>query len=356
MLSLLRSFLLRSSSISARMVSTNFTVKFYEFGDPLEVLKHDECPIPAIKEADSVLIKMLASPINPADINVIQGTYGFKPALPANAGLEGVGEIVDIGSGVQKLKKGDWVLAPGDAWGTWRQFGVANENELRVLSNKLELATACTLAVNPPTAYRMLKDFVHLRQGETVIQNGANSGVGQAVIQIARAMGLRSVNIIRDRPNVDELKQQLKDLGADYVVTEEELRLSSMKDIFKEVPLPKLALNCVGGKNCSDMMRYVANEGYVVTYGGMSKQPVTVSTSALIFKGIHLVGFWRTKWAKKNSGSTEDNKMYSDLENFALEGKLRSPMHTKHPLKQYKTAVKMSMEGYTSSKQILINE
>lgn len=59
MLSLLRSFLLRSSSISARMVSTNFTVKFYEFGDPLEVLKHDECPIPAIKEADSVLIKML---------------------------------------------------------------------------------------------------------------------------------------------------------------------------------------------------------------------------------------------------------------------------------------------------------
>lgn len=66
----------------------------------------------------------------------------------------------------------------------------------------------------------------------------------------------QQVNIIRDRPNVDELKQQLKDLGADYVVTEEELRLSSMKDIFKEVPLPKLALNCVGGKNCSDMMRW----------------------------------------------------------------------------------------------------
>lgn len=82
----------------------------------------------------SVFNSVTASPINPADINVIQGTYGFKPALPANAGLEGVGEIVDIGSGVQKLKKGDWVLAPGDAWGTWRQFGVANENELGNIS------------------------------------------------------------------------------------------------------------------------------------------------------------------------------------------------------------------------------
>lgn len=66
---------------------------------------------------------------------------------------------------------------------------------LRVVSNKLELVTACTLAVNPPTAYRMLKDFVDLKKGDTVIQNGANSGVGQAVIQIAKAMGYHTVSL-----------------------------------------------------------------------------------------------------------------------------------------------------------------
>ncbi|OQR77158.1 trans-2-enoyl-CoA reductase [Tropilaelaps mercedesae] len=247
--------LFRANILTSRMASTNFTVKFNEFGDPMKVLTHEECPMPTIKETNFVLIRVLASPINPADINVIQGTYGVKPALPANAGLEGVGVILETGSGVKILKKDDWVLLPGDNWGTWRQFGVASEKGLRAISNKLDLATACTLSVNPPTAYRMLKDFVDLSNGETIIQNGANSGVGQAVIQIAKAMGLRTVNIVRNRPNIDELKQQLKSIGADYVVTEEELRLPSMKDIFREMPLPRLALNCVGGTICSDMMR-----------------------------------------------------------------------------------------------------
>lgn len=77
---------------------------------------------------DELILKLFpASPINPADINLIQGTYGIKPSLPANAGLEGVGEVVEVGNGVQKLKTGDWVLLPGDAWGTWRQFGTAPE-------------------------------------------------------------------------------------------------------------------------------------------------------------------------------------------------------------------------------------
>lgn len=48
-----------------------------------------------------------------------------------------------------------------------------------------DLVTAATIAVNPGTAYRMLKDFVHVGSGDTVIQNGANSAVGQAVIQVS---------------------------------------------------------------------------------------------------------------------------------------------------------------------------
>ncbi|OQR71389.1 trans-2-enoyl-CoA reductase, partial [Tropilaelaps mercedesae] len=101
---------------------------------------------------------------------------------------------------------------------------------------------------------------------------------------------------------------------------------------------------------------YVANRGYVVTYGGMSRQPVTVSTAALIFKSVHVVGFWRSLWAKENSGSPEDNKMYAELEKFALEHKLRAPIHLMCPLREYQSAVKTSMKGYTSCKQILVNE
>lgn len=71
----------------------------------------------------------------------------------------------------------------------------------------------------------MLRKFVpDLKPGEVVIQNGANSAAGQAVIQIAKKMGLTTVNIVRDRKDIDTLKNELKDIGADYVWTEEELR------------------------------------------------------------------------------------------------------------------------------------
>ena len=55
----------------------------------------------------------------------------------------------------------------------------------------------------------MLKDFVSLKPGDCVLQNGSNSAVGQAVIQIARTLGLTTVNVVRDREDIDSLKQRL---------------------------------------------------------------------------------------------------------------------------------------------------
>lgn len=72
------------------------------------------------------------------------------------------------------------------------------DNFLKV-SSSVPVEFAATLQVNPPTAYRMLKDFVHLRPGDTVIQNGANSAVGQAVIQLAAAWGVNTINVVRSR-------------------------------------------------------------------------------------------------------------------------------------------------------------
>lgn len=86
--------------------------------------------------------------------------------------------------------------------------------------------TLSGICSNPCTAYRMLHDFVALQKDDVVIQNGANSGCGQNIIQLAKIFGYRSVNIIRKRPEPDleNLKNYLKSLGATYVLTEEELR------------------------------------------------------------------------------------------------------------------------------------
>lgn len=101
------------------------------------------------------------------------------------------------------------------------------------VAGELSPVEAAIMSVNPCTAYRMLKDFIPLKKGDVVIQNGANSAVGQCVIQMCQAEGIQSVNIVRNRPDIDELKQELQALGADYVLTEEELRYIKHITILK---------------------------------------------------------------------------------------------------------------------------
>ena len=81
--------------------------------------------------------------------------------------------------------------------GTWRKEAIADISAVQKIPNDIPLPYAATIAVNPCTAYRMLRDFVHLKPGDVIMQNGANSMVGLAVIQMAREMGVKTINIIR---------------------------------------------------------------------------------------------------------------------------------------------------------------
>lgn len=80
-----------------------------------------------------VIVKMIVAPVNPADINTIQGTYPVKPPLPSVPGFEGIGEVVEIGSGVTNLVPGDRVI-PDGAIGTWCTAGIFNSKQLRKVS------------------------------------------------------------------------------------------------------------------------------------------------------------------------------------------------------------------------------
>nr|KAF6506510.1 mitochondrial trans-2-enoyl-CoA reductase [Rousettus aegyptiacus] len=237
--------------------------------------------------------------------------------------------------------------------GTWRTEAVFSEEALIRIPSDIPLHTAATLSVNPCTAYRMLMDFEQLQPGDSVIQNAANSGVGQAVIQIAAALGLRTINVVRDRPDIHRLTDRLKNLGAEYVITEEELRNHEMKNFFKDVPRPRLALNCVGGKSSTELLRHLAPGGTMVTYGGMAKQPVIASVSLLIFKDLKLRGFWLSQW--KNDHSRDHlEELILTLCHFVRQGQLTAPACSEVPLQDHHHALETSMHPFTSSKQIFI--
>ncbi|XP_047521611.1 enoyl-[acyl-carrier-protein] reductase, mitochondrial isoform X1 [Pieris napi] len=324
---------------------------YKEFGDPLHVVKYRECEVPPLGKQE-VLVRMLAAPVNPADINTIQGKYPVKVNLPSIPGNEGVGLVEQVGSEVKDLSRGKKVILTTSLEGTWRDVGVFQRSSLTVVPDALGDVEAATLTVNPCTAFRMLRDFVCLKKDDVVIQNGGNSACGQNVIQICKAWGVKTVNIVRNRPEINDLKAYLTSLGATYVFTEEELR---SVQIFKgEVKKPLLALNCVGGKNGAQLFRYMDHGGTMVTYGGMSREPVTVPTSAFIFKDISCRGFWMTAWNKKAASEARE-QMLGEIIKLMLSKELKAPIHKLIKFKDYPEVLKNSLapQGFAGCKYLL---
>lgn len=278
--------------------------------------------------------------------------YIIPVLIPGN---EFVGEILEVGENALKFAPGDWVVPFATGMGTWTSHAIYSESSLLKVPKELGIVKASTMTVNPTTAYRMLKEYVTLVPGRTcVIQNGANSAVGQAVIQLCKAWGLKSVGIVRNRPEIADLKKFLKQLGADEVLTEEEVRSTQ---IFKEKKYdkPKLGLNCVGGKSSTEMLRHLADKAVMVTYGGMSREPITIPTSALIFKDICFHGFWMTRWTAENAGNPLRMKMFDDLIDLMLEDKLKGPVASEVPIDNYQLALAnaLSFQGFVGQKYIL---
>ena len=215
-------------------------VRCHQWGPPAEVLRVEQQALAEVGP-DQALVRMHAAPVNPADINVIEGRYGFKPALPAHCGNEGAGRVVAVGRGVRGLAPGQRVR-PVPGVGTWRQALVADAAQLTPLPEELTDEQAAVISVNPATAWRMLHDFERLEPGDWVLQNAGTSAVGKYVIQLCGQLGLRTVSVVRRESAVDELRA----LGADAVLTEQVKLSREIKQLTGGAGA-RLALNGVGG-------------------------------------------------------------------------------------------------------------
>ncbi|KAL5328341.1 hypothetical protein ACEPPN_001840 [Leptodophora sp. 'Broadleaf-Isolate-01'] len=313
---------------------------YSKYGEPSDVLSlHNHSISPSLPPS-TLLLRTLATPINPADINQIQGVYPSKPPFTsllgtsqpsAVAGNEGCFEVLSAASSIKHLQKGDWVIMKSTNFGTWRTHALAHESAVLKIENKdgLTPIQVGTVSVNPCTAFRMLKDFETLKEGDWFIQNGANSGVGRAAIQLGNLWGLKSINVIRERADVaatQAMKDELLELGATHVVTESELMDKGFAERVREWTeggreAVKVGLNCVGGKPTAALVKCLSSGGHLVTYGAMSKQPLMLPTGALIFKDIRFSGFWVSRWS---DGHPEEKKrMVDEVLDLTRQGKFR---------------------------------
>lgn len=305
-----------------------------KFGEPvdsvvLKVRKPEEV-LPNELGPKQILVEHLAACVNPADINLIQGVYGVKPTLPAIVGNEGITRVKSVGDEVKHLKPGDLALGVSTL-GYWQSYSVQEGETFFKVDNDLDPFTAAQLKVNPCTAFRMMKDFRDVKPGEAIIQNGANSAVGVYAIQLAKHWGIKTINVIRDKPNKSEIIEELKAFGADYVITEEELRnVEIMTPILKDVGKPKLLLNCVSGKNAANCLRVLDHGGHCVTYGFMSKQPLMIGAQSM-FKDHKICFYWMSPWytkREKQNRQSEISDMLNEVADMFKRGILKPKSST----------------------------
>jgi trans-2-enoyl-CoA reductase len=190
----------------------------------------------------------------------------------------------------------------------------------------------------------MLHDFVSMRPGDWLIQNAANSGAGQCVIQIARELGYRTVNVVRRA----ELVEELRSLGGDVVVVDGETLREDVVAATERAPI-RLALNAVGGENALRVAKCLASDGTMVTYGAMSMQPLSIPNGMLIFKNLCFTGFWVNKWY--DAATAEQRaETFAPIFDMATRGLLRSRVEKTYPLAEAKAAVAHAAQNKRSGK------
>ena len=307
------------------------------YGPPGDVLAWEEWALPDPGPGE-VLVGLLAAAVHPSDLGMIGGQYARLRDLPAVGGREGVGEVLLRGEGVDSSWEGAVVRLPDDL-GAWRQRAVVPVDELEPLPPDLDPGQLALAGINPPTALCLLREFVDLHPGEWIVQNAGNSGVGLAVIQLARAQGLRTVSLVRR----EELREPLRALGADEVLLDHPEAAEEIRGIVGDAP-PRLALNSVGGDSLRPLLRSLATGGTLVTFGGMSGEKIRFPTRELIFHDLRLRGFWLDLW-KRTRGADAFAALLAETYGALRADRLRLPVEAVYPLRDYRQALAHNARG-----------
>lgn len=316
---------------------------FTRFGKPSEVL---ECvPFsPGAPMPGEVRVKILAAPINPADLNTIEGTYGVKPELPAVPGIEGCGVVEESAS--PDFQAGDKVMFLRRA-STWSSHTTVPADTLFKLPDGIDPVQAAMLKVNPATAWRLLHGFDSLKAGDWIVQNAGNSAVSRCVIQLARDLGIRTISFVR-RP---ELADELKALGADEVLADDDEGLAAAKAVLGGANAA-LAFNSVGGDSALRLMKLLRESGTHITYGAMGRKPITLPNGLLIFRDLRICGLWVTRWTE-TTPAEEVRAVYQNLAERVAAGRLQQPVSATFPLESYQDAL-LALEAPDRAGKVLL--
>lgn len=325
--------------------------QFARNGHPPDVVEVVEVETPPVGPGD-VLVDVQAAAIGPPHLLTISGGYGVQPDLPAIPGGEGLGKVVEVGKNVANVTLGDLIMIPPNSGGCWRQQMVVPSDRISLVfppeGDPLQLAM---IMANPPAAWQLLNTVVELEPGDWVIQNAANSAVGNYLMQLANVYGYHTVNVVRR----DGLEEQIARSKGDVCIVDG----SDLGDRVKEATGGaeiKLAVDAIAGDATQRLADCLSDDGVIVTYGLLSGDSCQLSAKDLIFRNLRHQGIWTKMWLQ-GRGSTPESRaaVYEELRGYIVDGRLHAEIEATYPIAEVKKAVAHAMDKRNGKVLILPN-
>ncbi|MFM8767107.1 MAG: zinc-dependent alcohol dehydrogenase family protein [Rubrivivax sp.] len=300
--------------------------------------------------AGEVRVGLLAMTVNPADVLQLDGLYGVKPALPYTPGHEGVAVVLEVADDVSGAQVGDLVLplAPG---GTWRDERVLSSRHVTVVKGDVDILQCAMLSANPVTAWVLLNGIVPLDANACVVQNAANSAVGQCVRQLASATGARLINVVRRADAIDAHRW-----GDEHWIVDDGLTVDQFRQRVRQMVENRrvgLALDAVAGPSTAKLGASVSEGAKVVVYGLMSEQACQLEPGDLVFRGVQVQGFWLASWFADPGHRALAKTVIPELLGLQQRGLLRMSVAATYDLGSVVGAVEHARRPHRGGKVLL---
>jgi NADPH:quinone reductase-like Zn-dependent oxidoreductase len=315
--------------------------------------------------AGEVVVRLRAAGVNHLDHDIREGIAGFPTPVPHVPGIEGAGEVAEIGPGVTNVAIGDRVsisiIAPCGScrlcgtgrdnlcerpsgalgiamWGTYAEYVRCFASQLVPMPDGLDFETAAAGHLCFATAWHMAVTLGSIRAGQDVLVNAAGSGVGSSAIQIAK---LHGANVIASAGS-DEKLARARELGADGVINYNTEDLAERAVALSGGKGPDLVIESVGGEVLQKSLAAVAKAGMVVTCGCHAGETVEVDVIGLFRKHVRFQG--------SALASLEET---GEVFRLMAAGKLKPAIHATLPLEQAREAATLTANRNFFGKMVL---
>lgn len=323
-----------------------------------------------------VRVRMLASPVNPSDLNFVHGTYHqalqriiwnqgeqadqsvfYDPACsnpcpipPYSLGGEGVGIVDAVGSGflARRLQGKRVAIAGGPPNGTWQEYTLADAKKAVALPDSISNEQGAMFFVNPVTAYVLVREVLQVPRGSWLLLTAAGSALGKSVVRMGKLYGFKTLCVVRSGANSEELRA----LGADAVVETDQHDLPAEVHRITDSKGVGYAIDCVGGELTAQVIRCLGLDGRLVLYGTLASSPLQMPIRDLMMPVAHISGFLLPNWMLQQS-PLKLLAVLRQVKKLTIKGVFATAVSESYPLEQASVAVEAALQPGRTGKVML---